>query len=135
MSQDDRAAVLAASLELAAERLGDPTPLVFARLFAEFPEMEAMFWRDSAGLIRGQMLAVALESLMDLAANGSYGTFLLQSERVNHDGMGVAPETFDRFFRIVQDIFRAGVGADWTPAMDAVWDSLIAEVAATVAAA
>ncbi len=135
MTQHDRAAVLAASLELAAERLGDPTPHVFTRLFAEFPEMEAMFWRDSAGLIRGQMLSVAFESLMDLAENGSYGGFLLQSERINHDGMGVSPATFDSFFHVVQATFREHIGADWTPAMDEVWHSLIADVAGTVATA
>jgi len=51
----DDAAVISETLERVAERVGDPTPFVFQRLFADAPEIEALFIRDPAGLVRGQM--------------------------------------------------------------------------------
>src|SRR6185312_9381894 len=44
MSED--AAIITETLERVAERVGDPIPLVFERLFAEMPEAEALFIRD-----------------------------------------------------------------------------------------
>jgi len=45
------------SFELAAERSSDLTPLVYARLFRDQPEMEALFVRDKDNSIKGEMLA------------------------------------------------------------------------------
>ena len=42
----DDAACLDHTLDLVAQRVGDPAPLVFARLFAEAPELQAMFCND-----------------------------------------------------------------------------------------
>ena len=41
------------TLELAAERGGDLTAAVYRRLFAEYPQMEAQFIRDSNGAVKG----------------------------------------------------------------------------------
>ena len=57
----------AASLEALTARVGDPAPLVYARLFARHPETEALFLMDKGGLVRGQMLATAFEALLDRA--------------------------------------------------------------------
>ena len=64
MASGDSALVVA-SLELAAERAGDLTPLVYTRLFAEQPQMEALFWRDKTGQIKGEMLARVFEAILD----------------------------------------------------------------------
>ncbi len=56
---------VAESLERLAERVGDPAPLVYARLFARHPETEALFLMDAGGHVRGQMLAMAFELLLN----------------------------------------------------------------------
>ena len=131
MSND--AAIITETLERVAERVGDPIPLVFDRLFAEIPEAEALFIRDSAGLVRGQMFQVTMESLLDFLGDRSYGANLIQIERINHQGLGVEPEMFDRFYRTVMATFRDTLGADWTPEMETVWTRVIDELTGTTA--
>ena len=70
------------SLELAAERCEDLTPLVYARLFREQPEMEALFWRDSNGQIKGEMLARVIEAILDFVGERLYASRLIQCEVV-----------------------------------------------------
>ena len=55
------------SLELLSERAGDVTDEVYARLFARYPELEAMFSMDTDGGVRGSMLMQAFDCLMDLS--------------------------------------------------------------------
>ncbi len=124
----DDAAIITETLERVAERVGDPIPLVFQRLFAETPELEALFIRDPAGLVRGQMFQVTMESLLDYLGDQSYGVNLIQIERVNHVGLGVDPEVFDRFYFTVMGAFREILGADWTAEMDAVWTRVVGEL-------
>lgn len=114
-------------LELVAERAGDPSPLVFQRLFAENPEIEPLFVRDTAGLVRGEMMAVTLEALLDCAGGDAYAVSLVEIERVNHEGLGVTPEVFDTFFRVVMAVFKEILGADWTDETDAVWHRVLAK--------
>src|ERR1700677_2559195 len=121
----DDAAVITATLERVVERVGDPIPLVFARLFRETPELEALFIRDSDGLVRGQMFQVTMESLLDYLGDRSYGAILIQIERVNHQGLGVEPEVFDRFYLTVMATFKAILGADWSVEMESAWSRVV----------
>ena len=124
----DHAAHLARSLDLVAERCADPAPLVYARLFAAQPELEALFIRDRAGSVRGQMLAVAIEALLYLAGPGHYAAGLLHCERVNHEGLGVPPDAFEAFFPILHEVFRDLAGAGWTADMERAWQMVLTEV-------
>jgi hemoglobin-like flavoprotein len=126
MSED--AAVITETLERVAERVGDPMPLIFERLFAELPEAEALFIRDKGGLVRGQMFQVTMESLLDFLGDRSYGANLIQIERVNHQGLGVEPEMFDRFYLTVMATFKEALGVDWTAEMEKVWSRVIGEL-------
>ena len=117
------------SLELVAERLGDPAPQVYARLFARYPQTEALFARDMNGAVRGEMLAVTLKSLLDLAEDGPLGANMIIAERVNHGGFDVPPDVFRQFYPIMAETFREALGADWTPAMTAAWDELLGRIA------
>src|ERR1700721_26113 len=101
----DDAAIITQTLERVAERVGDPMRRVFQRLFRETPEVEALFVRDTEGLVRGQMFQVTIESLMDFLGDRSYGANLVQIERVNHVGLGVDPALFDRFYLTVMATF------------------------------
>jgi len=129
------AEIVEASLELVAQRAGDPTPQVYARLFAEHPEMEALFVRDTTGAVRGEMLAVAFACLLDIAGKDAYAANLIAAERVNHEGVGVPQEVFGRFFPIVMQTCRDICGATWTDEVQAAWDDLLARLAAVAQAA
>jgi len=101
---------------------------VFQRLFAESPEVEDLFIRDPAGLVRGQMFQVTIESLLDFLGDRSYGANLIQIERVNHQGLGVEPEIFDTFYITVMATFKDILGSDWTDQMEAVWSRTVREL-------
>jgi hemoglobin-like flavoprotein len=126
MSDDN--AVITETLERVAELVGDPTPIVFEHLFAEIPEVEALFVRDKGGLARGQMFQVTMESLLDFVGDRSYGANLIQIERINHQGLGVEPEMFDRFYLTVMATFKDVLGADWTREMETVWTRVVGEL-------
>ena len=115
------------SLELVAER-GDPAPLVYARLFAEHPEMEALFVRDTTGAIRGNMLAEVITAVLDFAGPNHYGANLMRAEIVNHEHLGVPPENFCAFFTTTRDVFAKILGEEWTPAIDAAWHEILARI-------
>jgi hemoglobin-like flavoprotein len=57
------------SFELAAERCEDLTPLVYRRLFREHPEAEAMFRHEENDLVKGSMLALTIDAMLDLAGD------------------------------------------------------------------
>jgi hypothetical protein len=116
------------SLEMLAQRVGDPAPLVYARLFADLPEAEPLFVADTTGAVRGEMLAVAFRCLLE--PEGAYTANLIKAERANHDGWGVAPAEFARFLPILREVCREALGADWTTAMDAAWAQRLARLEA-----
>lgn len=88
--------------------------------------------RDTTGAVRGEMLAVAFQCLLDL--DGGYAANLIRTERVNHEGWGVTPEVFARFFPIVMETSREVLGDDWTPEVAAAWDEVLARISALVGA-
>lgn len=126
------AEIVAASLDLVAGRAGDPTAQVYARLFAEHPDMEALFVRDTTGAVRGEMLAVAFACLLDVGGSGAYAANLIAAERVNHEGVGVPPEVFARFFPIMTETCRDISGEAWTPQVGAAWQELLGRLAAAI---
>ena len=115
-------------LELAAERCEDLTPLVYARLFAEHPEMEALFWRDSNGLVKGEMLSRVIEAILDFIGERRYAHHLIQCEVVTHAGYDVPPDVFRTFFPVVAETLRELVGEDWTAEMEQAWQGLLADL-------
>jgi hemoglobin-like flavoprotein len=123
-----RAALIEQSLELAAERCGDLTPLVYERLFAQQPQMLPLFWRDSGGAIKGEMLARVFEAILDFIGERHYAHHLIQCEVVTHAGYEVPPDVFCTFFPVVAATLREVVGADWTPEIEQAWESLLADL-------
>jgi hemoglobin-like flavoprotein len=115
------------SVELIAER-GDPAPLIYARLFAIYPEMEALFVRDTNGSIRGNMLAEAITALMDFSGANNYGGNLFRAEIVNHEHLGVPPAHFVAFFTVMRDTFAELLGPEWTPEIDTAWGEALSAV-------
>lgn len=129
------AATIEESLERVADRAGDPTPAVYARLFARYPEMQALFVRDRDGAVKGEMLNKLFEVALDLAGPNAYAANFIACEVLNHEGVGVPREVFPHFFEVAVETFRDLAGPDWTPAYDTAWRDLIARVDDITAAA
>jgi predicted oxidoreductase len=70
------------SFELAAERCEDLTPLVYRRLLREHPETQTMFRTEGADLVRGSMLALTIDAMLDLAGERT-GHFRLIAREVS----------------------------------------------------
>ena len=83
------------SLELAAERCDDLTPLVYRRLFAQHPEAESMFRTDGGDLVKGSMLAFALDAILDFAGERSGHFRMIECEVLSHDAYGTPRELFN----------------------------------------
>jgi hemoglobin-like flavoprotein len=113
------------SLELAATRCEDLTPLVYDRLFVAKPETRALFRADPKNLIKGSMLELALEAILDFAGEKKASHRLIFCEVQSHDAYGTQPEIFTVFFLVVRDVLRELLGADWSAEIDAAWDATL----------
>lgn len=116
------------SLEIAAARGGDLTGAVYARLFAAFPETEALFVLDRDGQVRGAMLTHVFETIFDFIGERRYAHRFIAAEIVTHAGYNVAPDAFAAFFPLVRDEVRAACGADWSAAMETTWARLLGDL-------
>lgn len=126
------AAAITRSLELVGER-GDPAAMVYARVFAAHPEMERLFVRDTNGLVRGNMLAEAINAILDFIDRDAYGGNLMRIEIVNHENLGVPREVFPVFFTAMRDTFAEMLGAEWDGEIDAAWRYLLMRIDAVLA--
>lgn len=122
-------ALIEKSFALAAERCADITPLVYARLFAQRPEMEALFIRDKDGAIRGEMLFRVIDAIFDFVGPRNYSVHFIQCEIVTHEGYDVPRDMFALFFDALANTLKDLAGPDWTSAMDASWRAVLAELA------
>jgi hemoglobin-like flavoprotein len=113
------------SLELAATRCEDLTPLVYDRLFIAKPETRALFRTDPKNLIKGSMLELALEAILDFAGEKNASHRLIFCEVQSHDAYGTQPEIFTVFFVVVRDVLRELLGTDWSAEIDAAWDATL----------
>lgn len=126
---------LAASLALFAERHGDPIDRVYARLFDLCPETCTLFLLDRNGAARGNMLANVLDVLLDLDGARDYARNMIAAEVRNHIDMGVDPSTFVRFFDVLREVVREGLGDDWSDAMARGWDAAVGDAVAAAGCA
>ncbi len=120
---------LAASLDLVASRCGDPTALVYDRLFARQPGMRDLFVNDPAGAARGHMLQMVLETLTNMADGAAWPANMIRAERINHDQIGVPFDVFATFFDVVHETFREAGGEAWTAEMETAWTTVLARAA------
>ncbi len=116
------------SLEIAAERGGDLTDVVYARLFERQPDMKPLFWRDTDNAIKGEMLMRAFEAILDFVRAREFADHLIKTEVVNHAGYDVPPDVFATFFRLIAEVVEETCGPDWTPAMSGAWRRTLADL-------
>jgi hemoglobin-like flavoprotein len=117
------------SLELASERCADLTPLVYRRLHAEHPETLTMFRTEGSELVKGSMLAMTIEAILDFAGPRSGKFRMIQCEIASHDAYGTPRELFVAFFRVIRDALRDVLGGEWTRDIDEAWETLLADIA------
>jgi hemoglobin-like flavoprotein len=121
------------SFELAAERCDDLTPLVYRRLFSQHPEASAMFRTEGSELVKGSMLALTIDAMLDFVGERSGRFRLIECEVASHDAYGTPRELFVAFFAVIAATLREILGADWSPEIDAAWQGLLAEISSLVA--
>jgi hemoglobin-like flavoprotein len=121
------------SFEPAAERCEDLTPLVYRRLFHEHPEAEAMFRTEGSALVKGSMLALTIDAILDFAGDRTGHFRMIECEVVSHDAYGTPRELFVAFFGVIADTVREILGADWSPEIDQAWRNLLDEIEGVVA--
>lgn len=121
------------SLEIAAERGGDLTGVVYVRLFQRHPHMEQLFWLDARDSIKGEMLMRVFEAILDFVRARQFADHLIQTEVVTHAGYDVPPDVFATFFGLIAEVVQEVCGADWTPAMADAWRRTLADLDAYVA--
>lgn len=116
------------SFELAAERCEDLSPAVYRRLHAEHPETAALFRSEGSALVKGSMLAMTIEAILDFAGHRSGKFRMIACEAVSHDAYGTPRELFVAFFGVIMRTLQQVLGADWTVEMDRAWRELLAEL-------
>ena len=116
------------SFEMAAARCEDLTPRVYRRLFREHPEAESMFRREGGDLVKGSMLALSIDAIMDFAGDRKGCFRMIECEVQSHDAYGTPRKLFGEFFGVIADTMREILGADWSPEIDEAWRKLLGEL-------
>jgi hemoglobin-like flavoprotein len=116
------------SFELAAARCADLTPQVYRRLFRDHPEAEAMFRSQGSDLVKGSMLALTIEAILDFAGERRGHFRLIACEAASHDGYGTPRDLFIAFFAVIRDTLRDLLGDEWSPELARAWDRLLADI-------
>src|SRR5277367_527657 len=89
------------SFQLAAARCEDLTPLVYQRLFNLHPEAQAMFRSQGSELVKGSMLALTIEAMLDFAGDRSGPFRMIGCEVSSHDAYGTPRNLFSEFFGVI----------------------------------
>jgi hemoglobin-like flavoprotein len=116
------------SFELAADRCDDLTPLVYGRLFAAHPEARALFRTEGSEPVKGSMLALTIEALLDFVGERSGRYRMIECEAISHDAYGTSRDLFVTFFAAIADTLRGILGSDWSDDIDGAWRRLLADL-------
>ena len=117
------------SFELAAERCEDLTPLVYRRLATAYPETLTMFRSEGSELVKGSMLAMTIEAILDFAGERGGKFRMIECEVVSHDAYGTPRKLFVAFFGVIRDTLRDVLGREWSRDIDEAWKGLLADIA------
>ena len=116
------------SFELAAERCDDLTPHVYRRLFHRHPEAQAMFRTEGSEPVKGSMLSLTIEAILDFVGERSGRYRMIECEAVSHDAYGTSRDLFVTFFSVIADTLRDLLGSDWSDEIDEAWRRLLAQL-------
>jgi len=120
------------SFELAAERCEDLTPLVYRLLSREHPEIDTMFRSEGSDLVKGSMLALTIEAILDFAGPRTGHFRLIECEVSSHDAYGTPRELFVAFFGVIAQTLREVLGSEWSADIDVAWRKLLDQIGRVV---
>ena len=92
-----------------------------------------MFRTEGSEFVKGSMLALTIEAILDFAGERSGHFRLIECEISSHDAYGTPRELFIAFFGVIARTLRDILGVDWSPEIDAAWRKLLDEVKVVVA--
>jgi hemoglobin-like flavoprotein len=116
------------SFELATAHCDDLTPLVYRRLFEAHPEAAAMFRTEGNELVKGSMLALTIEAILDFAGERRGNFRMIECEVASHDAYGTPRDLFVAFFTVIAGTLHEILGAEWTFEIDAAWQKLLRDI-------
>jgi globin len=87
-----------------------------------------MFRRESGDLVKGSMLAFAIDAILDFAGDRSGNFRIIECEVQSHDAYGTPRKLFGEFFGVIAGTLREILGSDWSPQIDQAWRNLLGEV-------
>src|SRR5882757_9384956 len=116
------------SFEIAALRCEDLTSLVYRRLHGEHPETNSMFRTEGSELVKGSMLALTIDAILDFAGPRTGHFRMIECEISSHDAYGTPRDLFIAFFGVIAGTVREVLGANWSPEIDAAWRDLLEEI-------
>jgi hemoglobin-like flavoprotein len=120
------------SFELATTHCDDLTPLVYRRLFEAHPEAAAMFRTEGSELVKGSMLALTIEAILDFVGERSGRFRLIECELSSHDAYGTPRDLFVAFFAVIAGTLKDLLAAEWSAEIDAAWRKLLCEIESIV---
>ncbi len=92
-----------------------------------------MFRSEGSELVKGSMLALTIEAILDFAGERSGHFRMIECEVTSHDAYGTPRDLFVAFFGVIAATLRELLNADWSPEIDQAWQQLLGEIASVVA--
>jgi hypothetical protein len=87
-----------------------------------------MFRTQGSELVKGSMLALTIEAILDFAGERRGPFRLIACEVVSHDGYGTPHELFIAFFTVIRDTLRDLLDDEWSDDIARAWDALLVEI-------
>ena len=117
-------ALISETLELYAERCGDPYDAAFAKLYAADADYEGLFFLDTDEGLRRNMMQTTLEIITTYCDNPRSAENLVIGTRLVHLTYEINDD-FDLFFTIIRDVMADGLGDSFSPTHAKAWDTML----------
>lgn len=118
----DQLDLILLSLETAAEKADDLTPLVYPRFFKQYPEAKIEFGNDPDDYSKGRMLVNLLMEVMGQAENKIYPGNI-RRWIIDHLEYGVKPEMYTVMLSCLRDVVKELNGNVWNNDIEAAWQA------------
>jgi len=92
-----------------------------------------MFRTEGSDLVKGSMLALTIEAILDFAGDRTGHFRLIECEVVSHDAYGTPRDLFIAFFGVIAESLGEILRTDWSPEIDAAWRELLGDVETLIA--
>jgi hypothetical protein len=91
-----------------------------------------MFRTEGSAPVKGSMLSLTIEAILDLAGERSGDFRLIECEVSSHDAYGTPRELFVAFFGVIANTLREVLGEQWSAEIDSAWHKTLRDIDAIV---